>query len=1290
MQQDDPVAERQTAQPTRALELRLLQLEQSLTAAQAGGLTRLIIPNQPAATDVVVDDVVYFDASTGLYQKALAGVTVAAGTYNVNPMALAFGICAATDNGRIDVMIGGYATWQSDLQRNNMLESTELFQAGCPYYLSDREPGKLTRYAPTMRIQILMATEQHYILMPCYANPETIENLSRVPLGMRPVGGLRRLPPDYDRAVIVGFDALECTDPNALDPIWRLTQDSDITTIKNFGYLVADATITTKVAAPFYVRLSVDTSGVITVYSAASLEFLYDGSGSTWNRMTNTAFASLNPDSAATQRTYPLFKDGQGGEPVGTLYFKFVSGDTTYPRDIVFKIPDSFQGWKMINAPLAPLAHAIVSGGHVANVVIDEPSVGYTTPPRVKFSGGGGSGALGTAVLDNVGSIKGVTLTNPGTGYTSAPDVELLTSVNSIEVANGGSGATLSAAAEDGVITEITVTRSGTNYITAPSVIITDKTGHGALAEAEVVGGKVVRVILKSGGQGYSGTPYAYIRPNVLALYRKTIQPTCTITVNGSGTIMSIALVKGGFGFTGPVEVKVMTQLGYSGPSAEADIDAVIDETTSQITGFVINNGGTGYSGTYNYLKIVTPGESDYLTPMDPAFVTVESNATTPAAASVSCPALIVQRVDVLCGGLGYASNTAISISGNTAPAPVGAPVAALTADVIASSDTTIHGSISRVRVLHPGSGFLGIPDVIVTDPGGLGHGLKLRVILGTSPEAVAVTDPGEGFSTSPKYAIGVPLERIDVEEGGDSYAAAPTVTIAPPQAGGRQATAVARLGGTLRGLKITNRGSSFNPATAYAVVSDRDADGNLVHDDSAGGVAQVALIIHNSGLAGGTIARLDILDVGWGYTGTPKIILYRDIGTLDTTATVEAFMESVGSGRIVAFELTDKGSGYTERPGVTITPAEGDSLGGGAIAQTKLMGENALLVARLYGEGGLHLSQASPPAQGNLLQIASYAEDLGGSSFKPFDATFYYNTKADTEMSERWPAVPVQKALLVVNGTELDTTTFDTVTGIQHNPRADALLDAKTIMWNTLSAVACPWDVNHAQFRPKLEADDTVIPGTGWSFFEDVDLYEVSRNIAYLHINQASRFYQSGRLQSLTVAEPLQLTDLISGVPVPTGTMGTGQVMLTLNNQVNILGGTGLQIDATTANNVVVIYQNATGRPVMVSSVILLVAYESTNSTPTAVDAAKVTIGTQAGNYRDVVGTIDPTATTQAGRSTCLYKLNQVKELFPDDRDSAPLLMPGDKLYLRVDAPVNTALIQAQMLTAKIKGHLI
>jgi hypothetical protein len=62
--------------------------------------------------------------------------------------------------------------------------------------------------------------------------------------------------------------------------------------------------------------------------------------------------------------------------------------------------------------------------GMIAKVVMTTPGTGYTTPPAVAFTGGGGgTGAAGVAVISTAGAVTGVRITNRGTAYTSSPTI---------------------------------------------------------------------------------------------------------------------------------------------------------------------------------------------------------------------------------------------------------------------------------------------------------------------------------------------------------------------------------------------------------------------------------------------------------------------------------------------------------------------------------------------------------------------------------------------------------------------------------------------------------------------------------------------------------------------------------------------------------------------------------------------------------------------------------------------------------------------------------------------------
>lgn len=61
--------------------------------------------------------------------------------------------------------------------------------------------------------------------------------------------------------------------------------------------------------------------------------------------------------------------------------------------------------------------------GRVTRVAVTTPGTGYTTAPTVSFTGGGGTGAAASAVIDTAGTVRYIVITNYGTGYTTAPTV---------------------------------------------------------------------------------------------------------------------------------------------------------------------------------------------------------------------------------------------------------------------------------------------------------------------------------------------------------------------------------------------------------------------------------------------------------------------------------------------------------------------------------------------------------------------------------------------------------------------------------------------------------------------------------------------------------------------------------------------------------------------------------------------------------------------------------------------------------------------------------------------------
>ena len=83
----------------------------------------------------------------------------------------------------------------------------------------------------------------------------------------------------------------------------------------------------------------------------------------------------------------------------------------------------SFNSWG--HSPhVATQAIATVSNGSVSAVAITVGASGYSTAPRVKIIGGGGTGAAAVATVVD-GYVTAINVTSGGTGYTSPPMVSL-------------------------------------------------------------------------------------------------------------------------------------------------------------------------------------------------------------------------------------------------------------------------------------------------------------------------------------------------------------------------------------------------------------------------------------------------------------------------------------------------------------------------------------------------------------------------------------------------------------------------------------------------------------------------------------------------------------------------------------------------------------------------------------------------------------------------------------------------------------------------------------------------
>jgi len=319
-------------------------------------------------------------------------------------------------------------------------------------------------------------------------------------------------------------------------------------------------------------------------------------------------------------------------------------GDTDYLEPLGITRPSS--------APSITVTTGGSSGG-VRAVAIINGGAGYYEPPDVIFTGGGltdGSTlhASGRARIAN-SRVIGMTLDSRGGNYTSAPQISF----------SGGVGA--SADIQVGVsatLTGLALSASGSGYTLPPSAII---------------GGGVARVVISTGGTGYSSVTQV----NFPSVYGGSAQATAAI----SGGLISAVTVTGMWaGYTAPFAVTFSGD--GSGAAATAYLDGLtgataivsIDSDSETVSSISLANAGTGAT--------TIPGA--ILSSATTGGVTVGSGAAIQPQVSYR-----VASLSVVSGGTGYMAPPAIGFR------PIDGGAAALAA--------VSNGSIVSATVLSGG-----------------------------------------------------------------------------------------------------------------------------------------------------------------------------------------------------------------------------------------------------------------------------------------------------------------------------------------------------------------------------------------------------------------------------------------------------------------------------------------------------------------------------------------------------------------------------------------------------------
>jgi hypothetical protein len=209
------------------------------------------------------------------------------------------------------------------------------------------------------------------------------------------------------------------------------------------------------------------------------------------------------------------------------------------------------------NANQTATATAHLTGTFVTSCTVDFGGSGYSVAPAVSFSGGGGSGAGGTATISG-GAVTAINITNAGSGYATAPSVTIAPPPQNLSFitywsndGTSGGGSEPSAAVSVSVVNGVFTVALGDTTLANMAALSASLFGQPNLQLRIWFNDGVHGSVALSPVQNLSPAPYAIAAQGLAGvLGNNTIGPGPNATVGGgSGNISSnsYATVGGGY-----------------------------------------------------------------------------------------------------------------------------------------------------------------------------------------------------------------------------------------------------------------------------------------------------------------------------------------------------------------------------------------------------------------------------------------------------------------------------------------------------------------------------------------------------------------------------------------------------------------------------------------------------------------------------------------------------------------------------------------------------------------------